>query len=345
MLVLPHHTIEELQELIKRSRLGEERTRLEIIIRAKKLIAAKAISQSIGLSRKGIHYWINRYNECSIEGLKTRTAPGKKRRLTAIEQEILCQRIEQGPREEDHCCTFHGKVLQKVLRDEIGKVCCLSSVYYLLHALGYACLQPRPRHYKSSQEAQELFKKNLPEEIAQVRKSYPNKNVEVWFEDEARFGQQGTLTKVWAKRGSRPTAIRQTEYNYLYILSAVCPASGKAEALFFSHLDTKVMNHFLKQLSMTLAPDQHMILILDRTGYHVSKKLRVPSNITLKLLPPFSPELNPVENLWHYLRSHYWANRYYKDIVAVEETTQQSWDDISLNQSIIQSVCHVEYAH
>lgn len=123
----------------------------------------------------------------------------------------------------------------------------------------------------------------------------------------------GTLTTVWAKTGSRPTAVRQTQYDYLWVIGAACPATGGTAAIIMPHLDTDVINVFLTEFSRQLAPDVHAVLIWDGAGYHTSGSLEVPSNVSLIRLPPYSPELNPIENLWHYLRSHYWSNRTYDD--------------------------------
>ena len=67
--------------------------------------------------------------------------------------------------------------------------------------------------------------------MREVEAAHPGERVEVWFEDEARFGQKGSLTTVWAERGSRPTAPKQTAYANLQVLTAACPATGRAEGL------------------------------------------------------------------------------------------------------------------
>lgn len=165
------------------------------------------------------------------------------------------------------------------------------------------------------------------------------------FEDEARFGQQGTLTRVWAKTGSGPAAVRQTQYEYLYALSIACPESGDAWGLMSPYLNTKVINLFLKQFSERLPADVHAALFWDGAGYHRAGKLRVPGNITLIPLPPYSPELNPMENLWHHLRSHYWANRFYADYDDLLEAATDGWRRTCLNPEIIRSVCACPYLH
>ena len=121
------------------------------------------------------------------------------------------------------------------------------------------------------------------------------------------------MTTVWARKGSRPTAVRQTEYDYLWVIGAVCPETGQAEGLLSPRLNTDVINVFLEQFAATLMEDEHAVMIWDGAGFHTSKRLQIPHNITLIQLPPYSPELNPIENLWHYLKSHYWSNRTYED--------------------------------
>ena len=143
--------------------------------------------------------------------------------------------------------------------------------------------------------------------------------VRVFFMDEARFGQQGTITDVWARRGSRPRAVRQTRYEWCYLYAAVEPATGRSAALIAPNVNTGTMNAFLAILDAERRPGEHFVLVMDRAGWHTSKGLKMPDGIAALLLPPYSPELNPVENLWHYLRSHYLSNRTYADYDALLE--------------------------
>jgi hypothetical protein len=167
--------------------------------------------------------------------------------------------------------------------------------------------------------------------------------VEAWFEDEARFGQQGTLTRVWAPRGSRPRAVRQTQYDYLWVLTAACPGTGAAEGLISPSLDAGVINVFLAQRSASLDPDVQAVLFWDGAGFHTAKALRVPDNISLERLPPRSPELMPVENLWHYEREHFWANRKYADYAALEQAARDGWRAVCLDPERVKSVCAAPY--
>ncbi|MCC6429233.1 MAG: IS630 family transposase, partial [Phycisphaerales bacterium] len=133
------------------------------------------------------------------------------------------------------------------------------------------------------------------------------------FMDEARFGQQGTTTRMWAPTGSRPTAVKQTRYEWVYLYAAVEPSTGASVALQAPSINTGTMNVFLEMLGKELGPNDHAVMIMDPAGWHKARALVVPDNITILYLPPYSPELNPVEQLWAYLRSHFLSNRAYDD--------------------------------
>ena len=151
------------------------------------------------------------------------------------------------------------------------------------------------------------------------------------------------MTRVWARRGSRPRAVRQTQYEFVYVIGAVCPATGQAEALVSPVHDTAMINAFLGQLSRALESDIQAVLIWDGAGQHTSGRLRVPENVSLIRLPAYSPELNPIENLWHYLRSHHWSNRSYEDQDALFEAAVDAWRAVCLDPDTIRSVCAAPY--
>jgi hypothetical protein len=192
-------------------------------------------------------------------------------------------------------------------------------------SVGHSCLRPRPRHRKADPAAQAAFQAQLPRRLETLAATHPGKRLRGFFQDEARFGQQGTTTSVWARRGSRPTAVRQAEYRYLWVLGAVCPATGRGEGLLSPRLNTQVVGVFLREFSRTLLPDEHAVMLWDDAGFHTSPKLPVPDNITLVQLPPYSRELNLMKNLWHYLKSHYWSHRAYADCEEFEEAASDAW--------------------
>jgi transposase len=104
-----------------------------------------------------------------------------------------------------------------------------------------------------------------------------------------------------------------------------------------------VINTFLGEFSRQLAPDVQAVLIWDGAGFHTSRSLEVPANVTLMGLPPYSPELNPIENLWHYLRSHYWSNRSYDDWEALKVAAAEGLVAVGTDAERIRTVCAAPY--
>ena len=99
-----------------------------------------------------------------------------------------------------------------------------------------------------------------------------------------------------------------------------------------------MMNIFLKELSDKIANDRHAALIIDRAGWHMAHELQVPSNITLVPLPPYSPELNGVEQIWEWLRNHHFSNQCYKNYEHIVEAVSTAWNEISDCKDLIKSI-------
>ncbi len=152
------------------------------------------------------------------------------------------------------------------------------------------------------------------------------KPVEVWFMDEARVGQQGTLTRVWAKRGTRPRALRDRRYAWAYLFGAVCPQRGVGAAVVLPHVNVEAMNAHLAEIGRRVAEGSHAVLVLDRAGWHTSPRLRVPDNISLLWLPPYAPESNPVEQVWAYLRANFLSHRVWDGYEAIVEACCDAWN-------------------
>src|SRR3954462_3749494 len=94
-----------------------------------------------------------------------------------------------------------------------------------------------------------------------------------------------------------------------YIFGAICPAEGKGAALVMPSCNTEAMNLHLAEIATAVAPGAHAVLLLDQAGWHLSQRLVVPPNITLVALPSKCPELNPVENIWQFMRENWLSNR------------------------------------
>jgi hypothetical protein len=159
------------------------------------------------------------------------------------------------------------------------------------------------------------------------------------FEDEARIGQKGRVCHRWWRRGKRPPGRADQRYTFAYIFAAVEPGTDNAFALVLPEVSTEAMQTYLDGLAETIAEDEHVLLVLDQAGWHLANDLRVPPKITLEPLPPRSPELNPVERLWLFLKQRYLSHRLLEDYDAIVAAACNAWQRLSNEAGRITSLC------
>lgn len=162
----------------------------------------------------------------------------------------------------------------------------------------------------------------------------------IFFFDEGRFGLKPKLGRLWAKRGVRVIAAVLPGYRNFYSYTGVSSRNGESFSLFLPWVNTEMMNLYLQELSREYTP-KTILLIMDQAGWHRSKNLSVPYNIKIMYLPPYSPELNPVEKLWQWLKRHACMNRYYKS----EETLADEIEKLlkSLSKTDFMRLCKCSY--
>ena len=158
------------------------------------------------------------------------------------------------------------------------------------------------------------------------------------------MGQKGTLTRIWARRGTRPRAPRDTRYEWSYIFGAACPARATAVGLVLPYVNKEAMALHLAEISKAVASDAHAVLILDGAGWHGAKALKVPENITLVPLPPYAPELNPMENVWQYLRANKLAISVFDTYAEILDKCSDAWNFFENDSYRISSITNREWA-
>lgn len=156
------------------------------------------------------------------------------------------------------------------------------------------------------------------------------------FQDEARFGRINGPKRCWAPKGTRPTAFCQVVREYTYAYAAVSPLDGVMDSLIIPFVDSEAMSLFLNEVSKR-HKDEFIIMFLDGAGWHKSNEVKIPDNIKLEKLPPYSPELNPAEHLWEEIREKWFANTAFKDMNSVEDQLEIALFNLENNPEKVKS--------
>ena len=207
----------------------------------------------------------------------------------------------------------------------------------LLWREGFRQVTARPLHPRADGAAQGAFRDrfaSLVRDTVGVRAA----PLEVWFQGEARVGQKGTLSRIWARKGDRPRIARDHRYRYRYLFGAACGALGKAVGLVAERANTAAMNAHLAAIAAAVTEGSHGLVVLDQAGWHKSKDLSVPDNLTLLLLPPYSPELNPMETVFQFLKGNRLSNRVFADEADIADACRKAWDWFEASPDNIASI-------
>lgn len=176
-----------------------------------------------------------------------------------------------------------------------------------------------------------------------MQRQYPHKQIEIWFQDEARVGQQGRLTRIWGRKNQRQRLPKTIGFEYVYIYGAVCPERDIGEAIVIDVLGKEAMEHHLNAISLRIPVDRHAVLLMDRAPWH--KGLKAPHNITILYLPPYSPELNPHETVWEYLKNNFLSNCVFKNLDHIIEACCNAWNNLYHEKGRIKSITSRNWAN
>jgi transposase len=300
-----------------------------------------------GMDRQTLCDWVHRYNTDGVAGLTPRPIPGRPAALTTEQMAEFKALVVEGPDvERDKVVRWRCSDLRSVIAERYSVDVHERTVGKLLRRLGLTRLQPRPYHPKKDAAAQEAFKKNLPDLVAAaLPASASGKPIELWFQDEARVGQKGTLAYLWALRGSRPAAVRDNRHDSAYLFGAVCPARAVGAAIIMPAVSSEAMAEHLQEISTQVSAGAHAILLCDSAGWHQKgERLNVPDNITLLPLPPYSPELNPMENIWEYLRGNKLSHRVWDSYDAILAACSEAWNFLIRDPDRIRSIAQRDWA-
>jgi len=157
------------------------------------------------------------------------------------------------------------------------------------------------------------------------------------FQDEARIGRISDPKACWAVSPHRPEVSAQIVREYVYIYGAVSPLDGCHDSLVLPCSNTEAMSIFLEEVGRR-HPYEYILMFMDQAAWHKSKDLRIPANMKLSFLPPYSPNLNPQELIWDELREKFFGNRLFKTLKAVIDKAVTGLQYIEREASAVKSL-------
>jgi transposase len=173
--------------------------------------------------------------------------------------------------------------------------------------------------------------KKLPEAVAAANQQNIDRlPIRLMFQDEARFGRMSDPRACWAPAPQRPVVNLALVREFRYEYAAVSPWDGCLDYMTAEKMNTENMSLFLAQVSEAHR-DEFIIMVLDGASSHKSKELKLPKNISLVPLPPYSPELNPAEQIWNTLRRDYFANRVFDSLDAATTQAEKGLAEMAAN--------------
>ena len=157
------------------------------------------------------------------------------------------------------------------------------------------------------------------------------------FQDEARFGRISDTRRCWCPKPFRPLCQSMVSHEYTYAYAAVCVATGEMDSLILPHVNGDCMQIFLDEVAAR-HPHERIVMVLDGAGWHRSEALTTPSNIRLLKLPPYSPELNPTENVWDEIREKYFHNKVFQSLDSLEAHLEMALNEMEGDHGRVQSI-------
>jgi hypothetical protein len=179
--------------------------------------------------------------------------------------------------------------------------------------------------------------------MANARIGQKNKITRRWAKrGTRRWAKRGT--RRWAKRGTRPSAPHDQRTISTYIFCAICPALSKGAGLVLPVCNTDAMNLHLAEIARTVAPGARAVMLVDQAGWHVTAALIIPENISIIALPAKCPELNPVENIWQFMRDNWLSNRIFGTYDEIVDHCCDAWNKLISTPERIMSIGHRQWA-
>ncbi|MBV9491239.1 MAG: IS630 family transposase, partial [Verrucomicrobia bacterium] len=278
-----------LRERLRQQRPGWQRERLLAVQWGwEGELSLEQIAAQLGRARSSIQLWFDAFRRGGVEALLSlKRGKGPPSQLRPEMAQALAQQLQSGR------CRRAADV-HRWLRETYGLQVGLASVYHYLKKLGARLKVPRPCHEKHDPAAAEAFKATLGQTLLELQVPL-EKPVRLWVADEMRYGLQPVTRRVWALRGQRVVVPVRPGYQWGYVFGALqVGGCGQAAFLYCPSVTRHTSRLFLRQLAAR-EPEAIHVVLWDGAGFHPEDGApRLPANVRLVTLPPYSPQLNPI---------------------------------------------------
>lgn len=296
------------------------------------------ISEVINRNPMTIQRWFARYRKEGLDGLLKRNFVGNNRKLCDDEIQAYILKALKDAR--------WNTAVQA--QEDLQKHFCRSfnykSVWVWLKKAAGVLRVPRPVHEKKDSQAGERFKEDFFQKLCNLPIT-SNKRVRVWFADESRYGLQPIQRRCWTLRGVRPHKKYCTKYDWSYCYGALDVVEGSCVFLQTPTVNLEWTEAFLKEIKK-MYPDFEHIVVWDGAGFHPqnTEHPMVPEGVHVMRLPPYSPELNPIEQLWDLIQDQI-ANKLFKTIKRMDEVVAQHLSAWWTNPEQVLSLVGMNWQH
>ena len=291
-------TIEELKQ-VSRVASSETATRCTAIQMLLAGISREFVRDALLVTNRALRKWINRFNQCGVDGLIVKKRPG---RMTIIDDQQapeLAQLIDEPQQAQRSFWTakaFHGYISQTYQIQ-----CSYETVVRFFHKQGYALKTPQPWPDKQDEQLREAF-------LQKLEKLFNQPDVDIWFADESGFEGDPRPRKRWDKKGRKTRVTKNGGHLRINVIGMVCPRSGEFFAIEASHSDSATYQAFLDKADKSISFQRTTnILIMDNASWH-KRKSTTWHNWQPMYLPPYSPDLNPIERIWLTMKARWFNN-------------------------------------
>ena len=318
-------SIEQLKQV---SRIGssETATRCTAIQMLLAGISRQMVRDALLVSNRALRKWINCFNQAGVDGLIVKKRPGRMSIITDQQAPELAQLIDQPEKAKREFWTakaFHGYI------GETYQIqCSYETGVRFFHKQGFALKTPQPWPDMQDEQLREAF-------VLELQKLFEQPDVDIWFADESGFEGDPRPRKRWDKKGRKTRVTKNGGHLRMNVIGMVCPRSGEFFAIEASHSDSATYQAFLDEADRQISFQRTTnILVMDNASWHKRKNTNWHGWQPM-YLPPYSPDLNPIERIWLTMKARWFNNHVCKNEEKLIERLDHAILDVIDNPETI----------